>query len=485
MGGFIDSFLNGLNSIVDFGNNLLWTYILIFLLITLGFYFTFRTKFVQFRLFGEMFKVITDKKSNGNGISAFQAFTISTASRVGTGNITGVALAIAIGGPGAVFWMWLVAIIGMASSFVESTLAQVYKIRDGENFRGGPAYYMQKALNNRGLGIAFAILITICFGLVFNSVQSNTMAAAFENAYGINPLIVGILIALFTGIIIFGGVKRIAHFTQWFVPIMAVIYIGVALYVVVTNISAIPAVFKLIVTSAFGLNEVVGGGIGVAIMQGVRRGLFSNEAGMGSVPNAAATANVSHPAKQGLLQSMGVFFDTIIICSATAFIILLSDVYTKGELSGIQLTQGALATHVGSWASSFVAIAIFFFAFSSIIGNYYYGETNIEFIRENSIWLTVYRIAVILMVVFGSVAEVVLVWNMADLIMGLMAVMNLIVIFLLGKVAFQVLKDYTNQRNQGKDPVFYADSIPGLTGAECWERKNMELEISSKPASNS
>lgn len=479
MNGFFDSILNGLNALVNFGNEILWTYVLIALLIGLGLYFTFRTKFVQFRLFGEMFKVITEKKAGGKGISAFQAFTISTASRVGTGNLTGVALAIALGGPGAVFWMWAIAIIGMASSFVESTLAQVYKVKDGDSFRGGPAYYMQKALNNRGLGIAFAILITLCFGLIFNSVQSNTIAAAFDNAFGINPLVLGVILALLTGVIIFGGVRRIAKFTQVIVPVMAVIYIAVALFVVVTNLSAIPAVFSLIISSAFGLNEVVGGGIGAAIMYGAKRGLFSNEAGMGSIPNAAATASVSHPAKQGLLQSMGVFLDTIVICSATAFIILLSDIYTQTELSGIQLTQGALEMHVGSWASSFVAIAILFFAFSSIIGNYYYGETNIEFIREKSVWLTIYRLAVVGMVLFGSVASISLVWNMADLFMGMMAVMNLIVIFLLGKVAYQVLNDYTSQRKQGKDPVFYSDNIPGLKGAECWEREETVKQASN------
>ncbi|MBU9719852.1 MULTISPECIES: alanine/glycine:cation symporter family protein [Bacillaceae] len=471
--GFIDSILDGVNYIVDFGNNILWTYVLIGLLIGLGIYFTIRTKFVQFRLFGEMFRVITEKKTSDKGISAFQAFTISTASRVGTGNLTGVALAIAIGGPGAVFWMWMVAIIGMATSFIESTLAQVYKVKDGDNFRGGPAYYMEKVLKKRGLGIVFAILLTLCFGLIFNSVQANTITGAFENAFGTSPFILGLIIATVAGIIIFGGVRRIARVTQVVVPFMAIIYLIIAFYVVVTNITEIPAVFNLILSSAFGMNEMIGGGIGAAIMQGVRRGLFSNEAGMGSVPNAAATANVSHPAKQGLLQSLGVFFDTIIICSATAFIILLTDVYQMGELTGIQLTQGALETHVGAWATSFVAIAILFFAFSSIIGNYYYGETNIEFIRNNTIWLQVYRTAVVLMVVFGAVAEVGLVWNMADLFMGLMAVINLIVIFLIGKVAYQVLDDYTSQRRKGKDPVFYSENIEGLEGAECWDKAEL------------
>ncbi|ADH97906.1 alanine/glycine:cation symporter family protein [Salisediminibacterium selenitireducens] len=461
--------LDGVNSLVDWGNNLLWTYILIGLLIGLGVYFTFATKFVQFRLFKEMFRVITEKKDGTNGISPFQAFTISTASRVGTGNLTGVALAISIGGPGAVFWMWMVAIIGMATAFIESTLAQVYKVRDGDQFRGGPAYYMEKAIGSRALGVVFAILLTLCFGLVFNAVQANTIADAFDGAFGFNPLYMGIVIAAVAGIVIFGGVRRIARVTQIVVPFMAVAYLLIATYVVITNFALIPDVFMLIVSNAFGVGEIIGGGVGAAIMQGVRRGLFSNEAGMGSVPNAAATANVSHPAKQGLVQSLGVFFDTIIICSATAFLILLTDVYTVDGAEGIQLTQDAMSAHVGEWAVYFVAIAILFFAFISIIGNYYYGETNIEFIRSNSNWLYAYRFAVIGMVIFGSVAQVGLVWNLADLFMGLMAVLNLIAIFLIGKVALAVLNDYTTQLDSGKNPVFKASHIPDLKHAECWE----------------
>lgn len=464
----MDAFLNGITWFVDNVNTLLWTYILIALLMGLGLYFTVRTRFVQVRLFGEMFRVITEKKDGDSGISAFQAFTISTASRVGTGNITGVALAIAIGGPGAVFWMWMVAIIGMATAFVESTLAQVYKIRDGEQFRGGPAYYMEKALGNRKLGIVFAVLLTLAFGFIFNSVQSNTIAQSFEDVFNIPDWTIGIGLVLLTAIVIFGGVKRIARVTQIVVPVMATIYIIVALYIIIMNITEIPAVFTLIVKSAFGLEEAIGGGIGAAIMQGVRRGLFSNEAGMGSVPNAAASANVSHPAKQGLVQSLGVFFDTIVICSATAFIIILAGLYSTSEQIGILLTQDSLNVHLGSWAPYFLAVAILFFAFSSIIGNYYYGETNIEFINAHSAWLTAYRFGVLAMVMFGALAQVQLVWNMADLFMGFMAVLNLVVIALLGKTAFKVLEDYTSQRKAGKNPEFYAKNIPGLKNTECW-----------------
>ncbi|WP_422123978.1 alanine/glycine:cation symporter family protein [Planococcus sp. X10-3] len=464
----MDAVLDALTWLVNEGNNLLWTYILIGLLLGLGVYFTIRTKFVQVRLFGEMFRVISEKKDGEKGISAFQAFTISTASRVGTGNITGVALAIAIGGPGAVFWMWMVALIGMATAFIESTLAQVYKVRDGEQFRGGPAYYMEKALGQRKLGIVFAVLLTLAFGFIFNSVQSNTIAQSFEDVFNIPDWSVGLGLVILAAIVIFGGVKRIAKVTQIVVPVMATLYLLVAIFIVITNITEIPAVFMLIVQSAFGLEEVVGGGIGAAIMQGVRRGLFSNEAGMGSVPNAAASANVSHPAKQGLVQSLGVFFDTIIICSATAFIIILADLYSTSEAEGILLTQDSLGVHVGDWAPYFLAIAIMFFAFSSIIGNYYYGETNIEFINAHSGWLTAYRFGVLAMVMFGAMAQVSLVWSMADLFMGMMAVINLVVIALLGGTAFKVLDNYMQQRKAGKNPEFYAKDIPGLKNTECW-----------------
>lgn len=461
-----------ISNIVNDANNVLWTYILIILLLVAGLYFSFGTKFVQIRLFPEMFRLIVEKREGESGVSPFQAFTISAASRVGTGNITGVALAIGVGGPGAVFWMWIIAILGMATAFIESTLAQVYKVKDGDTFRGGPAYYMEKALGQRKLGIVFGILLTLSFGFIFNAVQSNTIATSVGDAFNIKPSIIGIMLVVLTAMIIFGGVHRIVKVTQVLVPVMAVFYLAVALFVVVTNLSEIPAVFKLIFTEAFGLREAAGGAIGIAIMQGVRRGLFSNEAGMGSVPNAAATANTSHPAKQGLVQSLGVFFDTIMICSATAFIIILAGLYNTGESNGIILTQNSLAVHVGSWAPYFIAIAIIFFAFSSIVGNYYYGESNIEFMNAHKGWMFGYRIIVLAMVMFGSLAQVELVWNLADLFMGLMALINITVILLLGKIAFRVLDDFTMQRKTGKNPVFYAKSIPTLKNTECWEEED-------------
>ena len=467
-------FMDALKWLVGPANDFLWTYILIGVLLLIGAYFTICTKFVQVRLFGEMFRLIVEKKEGDDGVSPFQAFTISAASRVGTGNITGVALAIGIGGPGAVFWMWIIAIIGMATAFVESTLAQVYKVKDGDTFRGGPAYYMQKALGWRKLGVVFAILLTLCFGFIFNAVQSNTISQSFNDVFGIPDWVIGLSLVLLTAVIIFGGVKRIVKVTQMIVPVMAVLYILVAAYIVIMNITEVPAMFKLIVEHAFGIKEIVGGGIGAAMMQGIRRGLFSNEAGMGSVPNAAATANISHPAKQGLVQSLGVFFDTIIICSATAFIILLADLYGTGEKDGILLTQASMAVHVGAWAPYFIAIAILFFAFSSIVGNYYYGETNIEFINAHKSWMTIYRVLVLGMVMFGALAKVDVVWSMADLFMGMMAILNLFVIVVLGKVAFKVLDDFSVQRKKGLNPVFKASSVPGLKGAECWEDKQSE-----------
>ncbi|WP_391209803.1 alanine/glycine:cation symporter family protein [Psychrobacillus sp. L4] len=463
--------MDALNWLVGPANDFIWTYVLIGVLLLIGAYFTIRTKFVQVRLFGEMFRLIVEKKEGKNGVSPFQAFTISAASRVGTGNITGVALAIGIGGPGAVFWMWIIAIIGMSTAFIESTLAQVYKVKDGDTFRGGPAYYMQKALGMRKLGIVFAILLTLCFGFIFNAVQSNTISQSFSDVFGIPDWAIGLGLVLLSAVIIFGGVQRIVKVTQTIVPVMAILYIIVALYIMIMNITEVPAMFKLIIEHAFGIKEMVGGGIGAAMMQGIRRGLFSNEAGMGSVPNAAATANVSHPVKQGLVQSLGVFFDTIIICSATAFIILLADLYGTGDMDGILLTQASMAVHVGAWAPYFIAFAIFFFAYSSIIGNYYYGETNIEFMNAHKSWMTVYRFVVLGMVMFGAMAKVGIVWSMADLFMGMMAIINLIVILVLGKVAYKALDDYSSQRKKGLNPVFKASTIPGLKGAECWEEE--------------
>ena len=464
--------MNIFNNIVLSLNNFLWSYVLIVLLLTLGIYFTCKSKFVQFRYFKEMIRLLgapsASDKEKGQ-VSSFQAFCISTASRVGTGNIAGIAIAITLGGPGSVFWMWLVALIGGASSFVESTLAQIYKVKDEEGFRGGPAYYIDKGLNNKFLSIAFSILITISFGFVFNAIQSNTVTEAFRAAFGVDKILIGVILAVLTTLVIFGGVHRVAKISEVIVPIFAVGYILVSLFVIAINIDKLPDIFKLIIENAFGLKAIAGGGIGTTIIMGVKRGLFSNEAGMGSAPNAAAAATTSHPVKQGLVQALGVFTDTLVICSCTAFIILCSD-YASANLSGIQLTQFALSSQIGVIGNYFIAICTFLFAFSSIVGNYYYGQSNIEFISTNKTILTAYRVLVVAMVIFGSLTAVDIVWNLGDLFMGFMAIINLYAIARLSKFAFLALKDYTNQKKSGiKEPVFKSSSIDGLSGTECWE----------------
>jgi alanine or glycine:cation symporter, AGCS family len=463
--------------LINQANNLLWSYLLIGLLLGLGFYFTVRMKLVQILKIGEMLHVLKDKNKNDRGeksVTSLQAFFIGAATRIGTGNVAGVAMAIALGGPGAVFWMWIVAILGGASAFVESTLAQIYKVKDKEGFKGGPAYYMRKQLGSKWLSSIFALGIIISFGLTFNAVQSNTIAAAFTNSFKVDGSVIGLGLVALTAVIIFGGVQRIAKFSAIIVPIMAGFYILLAGFVVVTNLSAVPAVLSLIVKSAFGFEQALGGGVGAALMMGVKRGLFSNEAGMGSAPNAAATASVSHPAKQGFVQALGVFFDTLVVCTATAFIILLSDSYTTG-LQGVELTQASLAEHYGGWASIFLSIAIFMFAFSSIVGSYYYGEANIEFVHKSKVALLIYRLLALGMVMFGSVASLQIVWDFADLAMAVMALTNLVAIGLLGKYAFKALDHYLEQRRMGLDPVFYADDIEGLKGVECWPVRQKQV----------
>lgn len=478
-----------INSIINTGNTILWSYVLIALLIGVGLLFTFKTNFVQFRYIKEMFKVLGGSGSKkGEGVSAFQAFCISVASHVGTGNLAGVAIAVSVGGPGAVFWMWVIALIGGASSFVENTLAQAYKVKDKNGYRGGPAYYMEKALGQKKMGIIFSILITISFGLVFNSVQANTISFAFEEAFGISRTTVGIGLSVLTAIVIFGGIKRIAKVAEVLVPVMATAYVLVAFFVIFKNFALIPGVFTLILQGAFGIKAAAGGGIGAAMMMGIKRGLFSNEAGMGSAPNAAATSEVSHPVKQGLLQTLGVFVDTILICSATALVVLISGAAQTEGLTGIQLTQTALSSQVGSWGNLFIAVCIMLFAFSSIIGNYYYGESNIEFLEGSHYWIKAFRIAVIFMVFFGCQSAVSVVWNMADLFMGLMALINLVAIAKLGHIVVEILADYKRQKSEGKDPVFIASNIKGLEKAEVWTeehaRQFREEIIEVTPATN-
>lgn len=466
----MEAFTSGLNLV----NDILWSYILIVMLIGCAIWFTIKSKFVQFRMMKEMISVLGDSANKQEGrehhISSFQAFMVSLASRIGTGNLAGVATAITIGGPGAVFWMWIVALLGSSSAFIESTLAQLYKVHGKDSFVGGPAYYMKKGLKQPWMGILFAILIIFTFSFAFNSVQSNTICAAFEQAFQVDNRTMGIILTGLSLAIFFGGIQRIAKVSSIIVPVMAAGYIILAIAIIALNIHHIPDVLKTIVTHAFGWEQAIGGGIGVAIMQGVKRGLFSNEAGMGSAPNVAATADVSHPVKQGLIQALGVFTDTLIICSCTAFIILFSGVPLSGEANGVQLTQLALDSQIGSWGSIYVAIAILFFAYSSIIGNYYYGEANIRYITNNKKVMVLFRLLSGGMVLFGSLASLDLVWSLADVCMGLMTICNLIAITLLGKYAFRLLEDYRMQKRKGiKNPVFTKDKMKDIEkDIECW-----------------
>lgn len=456
-------------------NNALWGYLLIAALLGCGIWFTWRTRFVQFRMMGEMLRLLTDSDistSREQHISSFQAFAVSVATRVGTGNLAGVATAIAVGGPGAVFWMWLIALIGAATAFVESTLSQLFKRRHSESFIGGPAYYMLHGLHSRWMSTLFAVLITVTFGLSYNSIQSNTICSAMHEAFGWEPLWTGIILAAISLIVVFGGIHRIARVSAILVPLMAIGYFVLAVVVITMNAEQIPHVLKVIVLDAFGVQQVAGGGIGATMMIGIKRGLFSNEAGEGSAPNVAATADVSHPVKQGLIQALGVFTDTLLVCSCTAFIILFSGLYTTPELNGIALTQVALQQEIGSWGKFFIAVAILLFAFSSIIGNYYYGEANVRHLTGNRHVTTVYRLlSGGIFVLFGALATLEIVWSLGDLCMALLTGCNLIAIIALGRYAFRLLDDYREQKRRGiREPVFHRHQLPEIEAdVECWE----------------
>lgn len=464
-------------------NDFIYGRILTVLLLGTGLYFTLRMRIVQVRHFLYMFEVLAgSRKTAGRHVSSFQALATSLAARVGTGNLAGVAIAITVGGPGAIFWMWVVAFLGMATSFIESTLAQVYKVNGPfGSYRGGPAYYMARGLGQRWMGILFSFALLMPFGLFFNGVQANTIAQAFEGSFGMPPALTGGLVVLLSGVVIFGGVWTIARVAEIVVPIMAAMYLVVALAVVVMNLVSVPAVIALIVRSALGLHQVVGGGLGFTMQQaltnGVRRGLFSNEAGMGSAPNAAATAEPQppHPASQGYVQMLGVFIDTLVICSCTAAIILVSGVFDPASgVTGIQLTQDALSSQVGAWGSPFVSLAVFLFAFTSIVANYSYAETNLLFLKPSKPLLQGFRVAVLGIVMFGSVANLPLVWALADVSMSLMALLNITAILALSGIALAVAADFNRQLEAGARPTFRIASVPRL--AEVTERGIWEAE---------
>lgn len=460
-------------------NDVMYTYILIVLLVGTGVYFTIRTRGVQFRLLKDGIQSMLERSEGGRdgekGVSSFQALMISTASRVGTGNIAGIATAIAAGGPGAVFWMWLMALIGGASAFAESTLAQVYKIREDGQFRGGPSYYMERALGKRWMGVLFSVLLIICFAYGFNGLQAYNISSALEYyiedyTHTVYPMLLGFVLAAAMGLVIRGGVHRIGFITSVLVPVMALLYILIGLVTLLLNVAELPHLLAVIVRDAFDFKAMAGGFAGSAMVIGIKRGLFSNEAGMGSAPNASASAAVQHPVKQGLVQIISVFIDTILICSSTAMMLLVSGIEGEsGVMDGIPYVQAALSSNVGRWGTHFITFSIFAFAFSSLIGNYYYAESNILFIKNSRGLLFLFRVTCLAAVFLGAQADFALAWNLADITMGFMAIVNITAIFLLRKIVFKVLENYEKQKKEGKAPVFYEEDIK-VTGT-VWNRE--------------
>jgi len=462
-------------TIINFLNTTLWGYVLIYGLVAVGIYFTIRLRLQQVLQFREMWRTVTAPTASdaAQGISPFQALCTSLASRVGTGNIAGVAVALVLGGPGAIFWMWVVAFFGMSTAYAESMLAQLYKVKDRENgsgpYRGGPAYYIALGLGQRWLAVVFSICLIVALGLIINALQSNSIADAMEGAFGLQKLGTGLVLAALTALVIFGGIRKIARVAEYVVPFMAGIYLLVALTVLGMHITEVPQMLLRIVTTAFGLDEAVGGVIGgmtAAMLNGVKRGLLSNEAGMGSAPNiaAAATPTPHHPASQGFVQAFAVFIDTIVICTCTALIILLSSAYVPGAaLTGTLLTQAALAEHIGSCGPIFIAIAIFFFAFTTIIGSYAYSEMAMAYLGlASQKWLSVLRLAVLLMVVWGAMQTIDTVFELADAAFAVMAVINLVALLALSNKVIVVTRDYYAQRKAGKEPRFIAKDHPQI-----------------------
>lgn len=462
--------------IINTLSNLLYSYILIVLLLAAGIWFSVRTRFVQFRMFIESLRVVAQPGSDESGLSSFQALMVSTASRVGTGNIAGISTAICLGGAGAVFWMWLTAFLGSASAFIESTLAQIYKHRakDGSSY-GGPAYYIQAALKKHWIGVLFAVMLIMTYMGGFNLVASFNIADSFR-AYTffdpeLTPIVVGMILAVIFAASIFGGSRQISKITGVLVPVMGVFYLAVSLFIIVTHYQLIPQMFSDIFGNAFDLNAIFGGFAGSCVMHGIKRGLFSNEAGVGSAPNAAASAAVSHPVKQGLVQMLSVFIDTILICSATAFMLLCSGVEPASDLAGMPWVQAAASASLGGFGTIFITIALCLFAFTMLIGNFYYAEMGLKFLcgrKPGKALITAFRIIAALIVLVGATMEFGLVWNMADVLMGLMALINLPVILILGRPAIQAMYDYMKQKKEGKDPVFRAKDIQLKDKTDFW-----------------
>ena len=453
-------------------DDVLYTWLLIYLLAGSGIYFSVRTRFVQIRRFRDALTCMMEKKEGDKGVSSFQALMIATASRVGTGNMAGVATAIILGGPGAAFWMWLMAVLGSASAFVESTLAQIYKKKEGDSFKGGPAYYIERALHARWLGIIFAISLIATFAFGFNGLQSYNIVSAFgvyvpDLEHSILPTVIGIILAVFSCIIFFAG-DFIGKISSVLVPLMAGLYILIGIFVILTNITRLPGVLAIVMADAFNFKSIFGGFTGSCMVLGIKRGLFSNEAGMGSAPNASASATVSHPAKQGLAQIISVYIDTLLICSTTVFLILLTGDWADTGYSGIPLLQQCVARVIGPVGIHFVTVIVCLFAFTSIIGNYFYAEANILFITKNKTVMTIFRICAAVMVFIGAGNSLDVAWSLADITMGLEAVVNIIAILLLGRIAFAALDDYEKQKAAGRDPVFHESNI-GLNDTDVWK----------------
>ena len=465
-----------INDIIASVNDALYSYILIIVLVLGGLYFTVRTRFVQFRLFKEQIRCVTEKPADGKGASSFQALMVSTASRVGTGNIVGVSTALCLGGFGSVFWMWVIALIGSASAFVESTLAQIYKKKEADGCCGGPAYYIQTALHNKPLAIIFSVLLIVTYGVGFNmlasyNLQSTFSSYSFYNAE-VTPWIIGLILAVIVGYCLLGGGKRVVKVTSFLVPFMGLAYIAVALLIVILNIKGLPAIFARIFSEAFNFEAIFGGFSGSCVMFGIKRGLFSNEAGVGSAPNASASAEVTHPAKQGLVQVLSVFIDTVLVCSATAFMCMSSGIEPTKDLSGAPYVQAALSSTLGAFGPVFITVAMILFAFTTLLGNLYYVDKCIIFIMgkvPGKTFMRVYHIVAALLIFVGAGLSADLLWNIADVTMGGMTIINMPVIFILGKYAFRALKDYDKQLKEGKTPVFKAKNIDLPHKVDYWQ----------------
>lgn len=465
-----------LNSIISSVSNFLYSPWVPLFLVLGGFYLSFRTRFVQFRLLRESIQVVTDKPKDRNSISSFGALMVSTASRVGTGNIIGVSTSICLGGVGSIFWMWAIALIGGASAFVESTLAQIYKRRnpDGTSY-GGPSYYMEAALGRRWLGVIFSVIILLTYAVGYNALASFNLQSTFAGFSFYHaettPFIIGIILTVLFALSIMGGACHLVRVSSLLVPLMGIIYIGVSLVVVFMNVSRFPQMISNIFADAFNFKAIFGGFAGSCLMYGIKRGLYSNEAGMGSAPNAAATAEVSHPVKQGLVQMLSVFIDTLLVCTATAFMCMMSDVVPTAEIAGAAYVQQSLGSTLGGFGPVFIAISMCLFAFTTLIGNYSYCEGCLKYLLKKSpskAFLIGFRIVASLLVLVGAIVQMDLVWNLADLLQGTMVIIHIPVIVLLAGTVVKALKDYTDQKKEGKEPEFKAQSIGITTELDFW-----------------